>query len=762
MEALPQQTARSISNLPQRNHGLPAWSFDASDFIRSHAQSSSPTADVSDFIRPHTDSPGPSTERRPWTAATVSPQPGVRTFVVTSCGHAYQTSATVSEVDNAPDPTLCPHGVWIFDGMEYDCHEDGVQATVTVPLTHPSQMVTRTPGANRELGTFTQMASVPSVTCPAGEWEFAGHQWVCVPYTKTVFTTSGQVETCSAAAKEPSSKPDGFEGQFGPSTTQDSGLVSTPTVVTSARTTTVVTVISFNTALAAPTTKSICDAQAAICTAMIERPYITETTTLAAGQTAFTSVVSGSILLKGSPAAAPTKYVTVSSFLHGGRQAFTSTSDSTIIFGVPVATITKTETGLTTGLQHTITSTVTKTGDEPDTIVVSELVTTVTTVTSYLSNSAQPDYASTVGKSLVIGRHLSRRSVTLYDGGAPYTSYIGSEEIVGVVPSTTTQYYQTDTPGGKPTTSTNAGGTLVIIGPSPFNVKQQFFKPGVTPPSTTPAPSTAEAAIATGHYVWKDSDWFQYPATVTGKATSTYVPVPYSRSTAAPSLPRHKLGSRAVYCPRDQGDVFVAENGTKYQIECYADRAGNDLTTEWTRSIEQCVQKCDQNLRCNDVSFVPPQSPDQAGPCYLKSGQSQSSFRPDIIGARQIGSDSKPSSTSTVIVASTHSTTLSPSSKQSTTPEAAIPTPTSLNSSSTPFHTMTFNIEHPLTHVSSKITGPTSVPSTTGSWVSRPKPFRKSNVFRLRVHVEFGNEGFESFYVKNVSPSKSPSIDFQP
>jgi len=65
------------------------------------------------------------------------------------------------------------------------------------------------------------------------------------------------------------------------------------------------------------------------------------------------------------------------------------------------------------------------------------------------------------------------------------------------------------------------------------------------------------------------------------------------------------LASTALSCPASNGTtVSNSTAGTTYTIECGIDRYDNDLGLVYKPTLETCIDACNDNPKCVDVSWV--------------------------------------------------------------------------------------------------------------------------------------------------------------
>jgi hypothetical protein len=125
---------------------------------------------------------------------------------------------------------------------------------------------------------------------------------------------------------------------------------------------------------------------------------------------------------------------------------------------------------------------------------------------------------------------------------------------------------------------------------------------------------------------------------------------------------------------KSNGTTYIAQSGDLYQIICGLDYGGNDMFATEVENFEACIEQCNTQSGCVDVSYV-------YGTCYLKNSLSNS---PAALGyvwtAKYIGGAL--SSTSSFIQSASTTTTISNSNASSTSYFSAPVTPSSCASNS--------------------------------------------------------------------------------
>lgn len=148
-------------------------------------------------------------------------------------------------------------------------------------------------------------------------------------------------------------------------------------------------------------------------------------------------------------------------------------------------------------------------------------------------------------------------------------------------------------------------------------------------------------------------------STSTSPGSSQTTTTPTSSSTTTSSASSVAPTMTAPTCPSANGSIFVAQDGSTYVIECYQDRAGNDIKVQqvYSNKIADCINVCASTAGCVDISMA-------GTACYLKSKIGAPSPNAGVRGARQLAP--APIQSPTTTSSSTASTT-TPSSTLSST-----------------------------------------------------------------------------------------------
>ncbi|KAK0664764.1 hypothetical protein DIS24_g186 [Lasiodiplodia hormozganensis] len=87
-------------------------------------------------------------------------------------------------------------------------------------------------------------------------------------------------------------------------------------------------------------------------------------------------------------------------------------------------------------------------------------------------------------------------------------------------------------------------------------------------------------------------------------------------------------------------------------IECSQDRYGGDINYFYRKTMELCVELCEQTANCRQVSFIIPPSAGADGTCYLKSSSGAAQTNTNIWGGRKLTDATSSSTTSSAAAAS--------------------------------------------------------------------------------------------------------------
>lgn len=71
-------------------------------------------------------------------------------------------------------------------------------------------------------------------------------------------------------------------------------------------------------------------------------------------------------------------------------------------------------------------------------------------------------------------------------------------------------------------------------------------------------------------------------------------------------------------CPASNGTEYTTSDGKVWDLECYTDHSGGDLSTVYVESYLACVQACDTTSSCVGFSWASTKN-GAHNPCYLKS-----------------------------------------------------------------------------------------------------------------------------------------------
>ena len=71
-----------------------------------------------------------------------------------------------------------------------------------------------------------------------------------------------------------------------------------------------------------------------------------------------------------------------------------------------------------------------------------------------------------------------------------------------------------------------------------------------------------------------------------------------------PTTPTTPVSALSCVDKKDHQKRYGAPSGGLYLIECGLDYAGGDLAASVVDSFEDCIETCDKNVLCVDVSYV--------------------------------------------------------------------------------------------------------------------------------------------------------------
>ncbi|KAK4188071.1 hypothetical protein QBC35DRAFT_497327 [Podospora australis] len=119
----------------------------------------------------------------------------------------------------------------------------------------------------------------------------------------------------------------------------------------------------------------------------------------------------------------------------------------------------------------------------------------------------------------------------------------------------------------------------------------------VSDDASTTGPSEASSSTVAEESITATSD-----TATSGTSTST---------SATPTFTRPPQEPLSCDNNASNGKVYMSETGMTYDIICGKEYDGGDVGAEDAATFEECIALCDENHRCNDVSFV-------HGRCYMK------------------------------------------------------------------------------------------------------------------------------------------------
>lgn len=93
---------------------------------------------------------------------------------------------------------------------------------------------------------------------------------------------------------------------------------------------------------------------------------------------------------------------------------------------------------------------------------------------------------------------------------------------------------------------------------------------------------------------------------------STLVTSQTNTSTTSPSTPT------VLSCPASNGQQYTTADGKVFEVLCYIDDPGTDLSLVYATTLIGCIETCDTTSGCVGFSWVSSANGVQ-NPCYLKS-----------------------------------------------------------------------------------------------------------------------------------------------
>lgn len=139
-------------------------------------------------------------------------------------------------------------------------------------------------------------------------------------------------------------------------------------------------------------------------------------------------------------------------------------------------------------------------------------------------------------------------------------------------------------------------------------------------------------------------------ASATSAAASSAQSSTTTLSAAAPT-------SATISCPSANGLTFTAKSGAQFVIECNTDHSGGDLTSLSASTLNECINACDANSACVDVSL-------SGNACYLKKSVGPAVSN-GVWGARKLTSASSTTAKAAAASTATSSSFLGSSSASS-------------------------------------------------------------------------------------------------
>ncbi|OCK90101.1 uncharacterized protein K441DRAFT_467175, partial [Cenococcum geophilum 1.58] len=72
-------------------------------------------------------------------------------------------------------------------------------------------------------------------------------------------------------------------------------------------------------------------------------------------------------------------------------------------------------------------------------------------------------------------------------------------------------------------------------------------------------------------------------------------------------------------CPSSNGTIITYPNGDQFQVQCYVDHGGNDLSATAEYNLTGCMNTCENTPGCQAISWAYTIVPGATGTCFLHS-----------------------------------------------------------------------------------------------------------------------------------------------
>jgi len=114
--------------------------------------------------------------------------------------------------------------------------------------------------------------------------------------------------------------------------------------------------------------------------------------------------------------------------------------------------------------------------------------------------------------------------------------------------------------------------------------------------------------------------WGAVDISTINTSTTASSPAAAATTSAAPA-------PATLSCPASDNSTFTANSGAKFVVACATDYFGGDMGNLYANSLDECIQACDANPGCVDVSFV-------NNICYMKNTLTAAVSNSNIIAAK--------------------------------------------------------------------------------------------------------------------------------
>lgn len=197
-----------------------------------------------------------------------------------------------------------------------------------------------------------------------------------------------------------------------------------------------------------------------------------------------------------------------------------------------------------------------------------------------------------------------------------------------------------------------------------------------------------------------------------GYAIAIQTPAESSSQISSPPAPAATYPPSSVpVCPDNDGQFITVKSGKGYQVECYNDHTGGDLSMDYVTSLMDCIKLCDLTTGCEAFSWISAEDGSEQ-PCYMKDSVGADQRNMGVWGGKFVNEAS-------MVTASSTSSSLIPVSSpvSSSSSFQQINSPTSTNSSTVFLYSPTSSLSLPIAPLSS---------SSNFSSTTAPQPIESS------------------------------------